>query len=99
MVGKSLGIESVGHSGMADPSPVEKGRGLGAFRGTFEHALDDKGRVSLPAAFRQKLQSKSGTPNETTSVVITNFICDGARCLDGYTLSAWEEFESTLHRR
>lgn len=31
--------------------------------------------------------------------VLTNFICDGARCLEGYTLSEWEKFEAKLTAR
>lgn len=63
-----------------------------SFRGNFLHSLDDKGRVSLPAVFRQRLE-------ESTSVVLTNFVCDGARCLDGFTLPHWEKFEEKLRQR
>ena len=65
-----------------------------AFRGVFQHALDEKGRVSFPAEFRQVLVGLS-----EDSVVITNFISDGARCLEGYSLTAWRRFESKLATR
>jgi MraZ protein len=62
------------------------------FRGTFQHALDEKGRVSLPSEFRQVIQKNQ-------SVVLTNFICDGARCLEGFTADDWNEFEQKLRSR
>lgn len=65
-----------------------------AFRGVFQHALDEKGRVSFPAEFRQALVGLG-----EDSVVITNFISDGARCLEGYSLSAWRRFEAKLATR
>ncbi len=65
-----------------------------AFRGVFQHALDEKGRVSFPSEFRQAL----GELGED-SVVITNFISDGARCLEGYSMSAWRLFEAKLATR
>ncbi len=74
-----LGIEETGES---------------AFLGNFQHSLDEKGRVSLPAFFRQVLGDSRGN-----SVVLTNFVCDGARCLDGFPLPAWREFESRLAQR
>ena len=64
------------------------------FKGSFEHLLDDKGRVSLPASFRQVL-----TQEKINSIVLTNFITDGARCLDGFSLSAWKEFEDRLRSK
>lgn len=64
------------------------------FKGTYEHLLDDKGRVSLPASFRQAMAQKN-----ITSVVVTNFITDGARCLDGFSLKAWQEFENKLRSK
>ena len=65
-----------------------------AFRGIFHHALDEKGRVSLPVEFRSSL-----VKNGESTVVITNFISDGARCLEGYSLNAWKRFEAKLASR
>ncbi len=63
------------------------------FRGSFQHALDDKGRVSIPAPFRKAISPS------TKELVLTNFITDGARCLDGFSLGAWEIFEAKLRKR
>lgn len=65
-----------------------------AFSGSFTHVLDSKGRVSIPASFRQALLERG-----EESVVLTNFICDGARCLEGYAFSTWRRFEERLARR
>lgn len=65
-----------------------------AFRGNFTHAFDDKGRVSLPAEFRRALGSSG-----SSSVVLTNYISDGARCLEGFGLKAWVEFEHKLRAK
>jgi MraZ protein len=65
-----------------------------AFRGNFTHSLDDKGRVSLPAEFRKVLER-----SEDSSVVLTNYISDGARCLEGFGLKAWMEFERKLREK
>lgn len=65
-----------------------------SFRGSFSHVVDGKGRVSLPAEFRKVLQER----NET-SVVITNYISEGARCLEGFGEQAWREFEERLREK
>ena len=64
------------------------------FYGSFQHVLDGKGRVSLPASFRAALSGE-----EVPSLVLTNFICDGARCLEGFSKRSWEEFEEKLASR
>ncbi len=60
-------------------------------RGIFEHALDEKGRVSIPSSFRVV----SGL-NEVQSFVLTNSICEGARCIEAYTSERWRELERKL---
>ncbi len=65
-----------------------------AFRGNFEHTVDTKGRVSLPVDFRNILDSFGDK-----SVVLTNYISDGARCLEGFPLSKWIEFEKKLRAK
>lgn len=62
-----------------------------SFRGNFNHTLDAKGRVSLPAEFRRILNDK-----KQNSIVLTNYISEGARCLEGFALSDWEKFEKNL---
>lgn len=64
------------------------------FRGNFDHLLDEKGRVSLPVNFRDVVASRN-----VSSVVLTNFICDGARCLEGFPEDQWRAFEARLAQR
>lgn len=65
-----------------------------SFRGNFTHALDDKGRVNLPADFRRVLVERG-----EDRVVLTNYISEGARCLEGFGLSSWELFEKKLREK
>ncbi|RME61969.1 MAG: division/cell wall cluster transcriptional repressor MraZ [Candidatus Dadabacteria bacterium] len=62
-----------------------------SFQGNFTHSIDSKGRVSLPADFRHIL-SQIGDD----AVVLTNYISEGSRCLEGFPESAWKEFEAKL---
>ncbi|HML95244.1 MAG TPA: division/cell wall cluster transcriptional repressor MraZ [Thermodesulfobacteriota bacterium] len=55
------------------------------FRGRYEHTMTDKGRVSIPAKFREICREKYG--DET--FVITNF----DKCLVAYPLREWNEIE------
>jgi MraZ protein len=61
------------------------------FRGTFEHTIDEKGRVSVPARFREILQATNDD-----RLVITNFMFSSVRCLDVYPHAAWLELEQRL---
>lgn len=65
-----------------------------SFRGNCVHALDDKGRISLPSDFRRVLGDK-----EQRGVVLTNYVSEGSRCVEGFALDAWEEFESRLREK
>ncbi len=64
------------------------------FRGTFEHTIDDKGRVSVPARFREFLQASNDD-----RVVITNFSIGGHPCLDVYPYAAWVRLEELLRQK
>jgi MraZ protein len=64
------------------------------FRGMFEHTIDDKGRVSVPARFREVLQAANDD-----RLVITNFFMASARCLDVYPHAAWLQFEERLRTK
>lgn len=64
------------------------------FRGTFEHSIDDKGRVSVPAKFREQLQASNDD-----RVVITNFFAHQARCLEVYPFAAWVQLEERLRTK
>jgi len=64
------------------------------FRGKFEHTIDEKGRVSVPARFRELLQATNDD-----RVVITNFLMASTRCLDVYPHAAWLQLEERLHTK
>ena len=99
---RSFRAETCSKGGMADSSDQPQSGFLGkessgfrdAFRGNFTHIIDSKGRVNIPAEFRRVLQS-----NNESRVVLTNYISEGARCLEGFGLNAWEEFEAKLKKK
>ena len=70
------------------------GEGKATFRGYYQHSLDSKGRVSLPSSFRHAIDEQN-----LSHIVLTNFICDGARCLEGFSPPAWDDFERKLRER
>ena len=57
------------------------------FRGRFEYTIDPKGRVNIPARFREQL-SETGTE----SVVVTNF----ENCIYAYPTVEWDRIEEKL---
>lgn len=59
------------------------------FKGQFEHALDAKGRVALPAAFRRELSERGDE-----LLVVTRHIQEP--CLVAYPRSSWIAFETRL---
>src|SRR2546425_11706194 len=61
------------------------------FRGTHQYLVDDKGRVAIPARFREVL---SGLQDER--LVVTKFRRRGRPCLDAYPISAWQRFEEKI---
>lgn len=61
------------------------------FLGSYEHAMDDKGRVSLPARFREVL-SASG---DSRLVLTTNLDTEG-RCLVAYPMHEWQAFQERV---
>jgi MraZ protein len=60
------------------------------FRGRFEHTVDEKGRTSLPARFREVLAGQG-----ESRLVITTAL---EPCLVAYSLREWEAFEERLSR-
>lgn len=66
------------------------------FRGTFEHAIDAKGRTSLPAKFREVLGGKYGGA-EGITLVVTPSPLDA--CLRAYPMQEWSQVEETLAAR
>ena len=78
-----------GATGLAANGPV--------FRGVTHLALDAKGRLAIPAKYREALQSASleRPPHETgqRSLVLT---VDPSRCLLLYPRAAWEPIQARL---
>lgn len=62
--------------------------------GSFDHAIDDKGRVSLPGVFREALRREGHD-----SLFITNFVFQRERCLALYAPSEWEKLVAKLNER
>jgi MraZ protein len=60
------------------------------FRGQFVHSVDAKGRISLPARFRDVLVADDEDPR----FVLTPALFDP--CLHLYPMRAWEEFEKKV---
>src|SRR3954468_8621527 len=59
------------------------------FRGQFEHAIDAKGRTSLPSRFRDVLMA-----GNDLRLVLTRALFD--HCLHLYPMKAWEELEAKI---
>lgn len=62
------------------------------FRGHYEHTLDSKGRVSLPARFREVLVAQEGIP-DTARFILT---CSLHGCLTIYPWDRWLAFEARI---
>jgi MraZ protein len=58
------------------------------FRGRFPHALDPKGRISVPRRFRDVLAGFEGGENLV--------VAPDAQCLLVYPLEVWERMEAKL---
>ena len=71
---------------------MEEGKVI--FRGTFSHSIDEKGRVNVPAPFRLALEQLS-----ENTLILTNFITEGSRCLEAYTTAEWQRFEDKLRKK
>jgi len=59
------------------------------FRGQFEHAIDAKGRTSLPSRFRDVLARMGDS-----RLVLTAYPFEP--CLHVFPMSAWEQFETKI---
>lgn len=59
------------------------------FRGQYEHAIDAKGRTSLPSRFRDVLAAGGDM-----RLILTRALFD--RCLHLYPMKAWEELEAKV---
>jgi MraZ protein len=64
------------------------------FSGRFDHATDEKGRVSIPARFREVLQRDGHE-----GLVITNWIFQKERCLALFPPSQWTKLIGRISQR
>jgi MraZ protein len=64
------------------------------FSGRFDHALDEKGRVSIPARFRDVLQAEGHD-----RMYITNHILERERCLALYPPREWEALTAKIREK
>lgn len=62
------------------------------FMGTFEHTLDEKGRLSIPSRFRDILTEK----RISERLVVTQGLDN---CLVAYPLDEWKRFEEKIVSR
>jgi MraZ protein len=62
------------------------GEESGVFNGRFDHAIDEKGRVSIPARFREILQREGHD-----RLYITNFMLDRERLLELFPPNEWDK--------
>lgn len=61
------------------------------FTGSYLHTIDSKGRLSIPASFREILIANHGG-----KLILTNDLVD--KCIVAYTLHSWEELEVKLRK-
>ena len=64
------------------------------FTGRFDHSIDEKGRVSIPARFREVLQRENHD-----RLYITGFPNDGQRYLALYPPSQWDALNASLKNK
>ena len=63
------------------------------FRGSFSHQLDSKGRINIPMGYRSLIEEMG-----SADLVVTNYICDGSRCLEAFPLATWRTFERRISK-
>jgi MraZ protein len=64
------------------------------FSGRFDHATDEKGRVSIPSRFRETLQRDGHE-----SLFITNWVFQKERCLALFPPSQWTRLIGKISQR
>lgn len=64
------------------------------FNGRFDHSIDEKGRVSIPARFREVLQREGHD-----RVYITNISLSREPCLDLYPPDEWEKLSVRMSEK
>lgn len=64
------------------------------FSGNYSNALDDKGRVAIPAKFRETLAAAGDD-----RLMVTIFEVSGVPCLEAYSARGWQDFIDDLQSR
>ena len=59
------------------------------FRGRYEHTIDPKGRLSIPARYREELQARN-----ITTLILT----EGDHSVWAFPLDEWEQLEERLRQ-
>ena len=60
------------------------------FRGRYHHTVDPKGRLSIPAKFREELAERG---------IDTLVLTEGDHCIWAYPLDEWERLEEKLRQQ
>jgi MraZ protein len=60
------------------------------FRGRYDHTIDSKGRLSIPARYREELAART---------VTTLVLSEGDHCVSAYPLDEWERLEESLRQQ
>ena len=63
------------------------------FRGIHEHTIDAKGRVSVPARFRDLIASHAECSDSDVQLIVTKGM---DRCLVAYPMALWRAFEEKV---
>jgi transcriptional regulator MraZ len=73
---------------------VARWGGAGVFSGRFDHSIDEKGRVSIPARFREVLLRSNHD-----RLYITNNFSSRERCLELYPPDEWQRIIDRFSQR
>ncbi len=65
------------------------------FRGQYEHTMDGKGRISVPARFREVLAEEDVTGDASDRIILTRTF---ERCLVAYPMDKWLSFEEKIRQ-
>lgn len=60
------------------------------FRGRYHHTIDPKGRLSIPARYREELAERG---------IDTLVLTEGDHCIWAYPLDEWERLEEKLRQQ
>lgn len=63
------------------------------FRGQYEHTMDGKGRISVPARFREVLTELDVTGESADRIILTRTF---EQCLVVYPIDQWLNFEEKI---